>query len=494
MNNNNKVVTKKHHIKQKVLSSFFWKLMERVGASGIQFIVTIFLARLLLPTDFGLIAIANVLIAILDVFVQSGFNVALIQKKDADELDWSTAFYFNLFLAFILYVLLFIAAPFIGSFYGEPLLGSVIQVLSTVLIINSISAKLQAMVRKNMEFKKLFYRTFGAVLPSGIIGISMAYLGYGVWALVATTISNAIFTTVILMISMRWYPKWMFSFERLKFIYSFGWKMLITGLLNSLFLNIRMLIIGKMFSPAVLGYYKKGEEFSGFARSNVSSVIEAVMFPAYALMQDDRNKLKQMLRRTISLNLFVLCPMLVGIATVGKSLVIVILTEKWLPCVPFLQILCFASIFIPMVTSEIQVLTAIGRSDMVMKLNLMKKGIAMGILLISMFYDAYVIAFGMIVSSVVDIIVHLKPNSELFQYTAREQMQDILPPLGISLIMGTFVYLVGFIPINMYLLLALQVVSGVGFYVLLAHLLKIEPYGYLLRHIKEYLGRKKPVN
>ena len=255
---------KNQHTKSKVLSSLFWKLMERGGTQGIQFIVQIVLARLLLPEDYGMIALITIFITIANVFVQSGFNTALIQKKDADEVDFSSVFYLSLFVAGLLYIILFFTAPFIANFYEEPQLISVLRILALTLFFGAFNSIQNAIVARKMVFKKLFFSSLGAVVISGIVGIITAYAGFGVWALVFQQLLNQVSITLILWFTVKWRPKLVFSFESIKSLFSYGWKLLVAALLNTLYMDIRSLIIGKIYSPAMLGYYNRGEQFPKF--------------------------------------------------------------------------------------------------------------------------------------------------------------------------------------------------------------------------------------
>ncbi len=295
--------------KSKVLSSLFWKLMERGGTQGIQFIVQIVLARLLLPEDYGLIALVTIFIALANVFVQSGFNTALIQKKDADEVDFSSVFYLSLFVAGLLYIVLFFTAPFIADFYRDLQLIPVIRILAITLFFGAFNSIQNAYVSRNMLFKKLFFSSLGAILVSGIIGVIAAYMGYGVWALVMQQLSNQLMITLILWFTVKWRPRLLFSLKRVKVLFSYGWKLLASSLLNTLYMNIRTLIIGRIYSPATLGFYNRGEQFPKLIVTNIDGSIQSVMLPTLAAHQDDRIRVKDMVRRSIVTSSFVLFPM-----------------------------------------------------------------------------------------------------------------------------------------------------------------------------------------
>jgi O-antigen/teichoic acid export membrane protein len=304
--------------KSSVITSLLWKFLERVGTQGVQFIVAIVLARLLSPADFGLIALVTVFVAIANVFVQSGLNTALIQKKDADNLDFSTVFYSCLTLACLLYILLFFGAPLIASFYNDlPELIPVIRVLGLMLPLGALNAVQEAYISRNMMFRKLFYRSVGAIIPSGCIGIICAYSGWGIWSLVVQQLSNSLFVCVIMWFTVKWRPSLSFSIERWRKLFSFGWKLLCSALLDTAYRNVRDLVIGKLFSPADLGYYNRGDQFPKLIIMNVNASIQSVLLPSFSTVQDDLVRLKSLARRSIKIGSFLILPMMAGLAAVA---------------------------------------------------------------------------------------------------------------------------------------------------------------------------------
>lgn len=322
------------HSKNTIISSLFWKLMERGGTQGIQFVVQIILARLLLPEDYGIIALVIIFTSIANVFVQSGLNTALIQKKDADEADFSSVFYLSLLMACLIYIVLFLAAPFIAAFYKIPEITPVFRVLSITLFFGAFNSIQNAVVARNLEFKKLFFSSTGAILISGTVGIYMAYTGFGVWALVGQQISNQLFVTLILWFTVKWRPQLLFSLERVKALFSFGWKLLVSALIDTVYRDLRSLIIGKMYNPAMLGFYNRGQQFPSLIVSNINGSIQSVMLPVLSSQQDNRPRVKDMMRRAIVTSSFIIFPMMVGLAVTAEPLVKILLTDKWLPCVP----------------------------------------------------------------------------------------------------------------------------------------------------------------
>jgi len=426
--------------KAKIISSLFWKLLERVGTQGIQFVVQIVLARLLLPKDYGIIALVLIFIAIANKFVQSGLNTALIQKKDTDESDFSSVFYLSLFIACIIYILLFFTAPLFATFYGAPQIISVFRVMSITLFFGAFNSIQNAVIARNLQFKKLFFSSTGAIIVSGTVGVYMAYTGFGVWAIVGQQISNQLLVTLILWFTVKWRPQLLFSFVRVKSLFSFGWKLLVSGLIDTIYRDLRSLIIGKMYNPVMLGFYNRGQQFPLFIITNINGSIQSVMLPVLSSQQDNRPRIKDMMRRAIVTSSFVIFPMMAGLAVTAEPLVKLLLTDKWLPCVPFLQIFCAIYALWPIHTANLQAINALGRSDIFLKLEIIKKIIGLSILGISVFYGVYAIMLGEALFGVMATFINAYPNKELLNYSYKEQCNDIYPSLLLSLVMGTVVY------------------------------------------------------
>lgn len=485
-------------LKSSVITSLIWKFLERIGAQGVQFIVAIVLARLLAPADFGLIALVTVFVAIANVFVQSGLNTALIQKKNADNIDFSTVFFASLGLAGITYVALFWGAPLIAKFYNnQTALVPVIRVLGLMLLLGAVNSIQEAYVARNMMFKKLFYRSVGAIVPAGVIGVVCAYMGFGVWALVAQQLSNSFLVCVIMWITVKWRPSFVFSFERWKQLFSFGWKLLCSALLDTFFRNLQNLIVGKFFSPADLGYYNRGDQFPNLIVNNVNASVQSVMLPSFSSIQDDKTRLKNVARRAISTSSFVILPMMAGLAAVAKPLTLVVLGEKWIPAVPFIQISCFSYAFWPIHTTNLSAINAVGRSDIFLKLEIVKKGLYLAALLLALYLmrSPIGIAIAAAVISPLGAFVNAYPNKKLLNYGYLEQMRDILPSFILSIAMGIGVYVLSKIIIMpTILLLAVLMMLGMLFYLLSAKLLKLECFEYILQTMKDFFNRKKNHN
>lgn len=474
-----------------VISSLLWKLMERGGTQGIQFLVQIVLARLLLPEDYGTIALITVFITIANVFIQSGFNTALIQKKDADEVDFSSVFFLSIMVAGLLYVALFFAAPSISAFYNEPILVPVLRVLAITLFFGAFNSIQNAVLSRNMQFKNLFFSSLSSIILSGIVGIVMAYLNFGLWALVFQQLVSKIVVTIALWYTVKWRPKFKFSFMKVKSLFKYSWKLLVSTLIDTLYQDLRSLIIGKVYNSSMLGFYNKGKQFPNLIVTNVNGSIQSVMLPALSAEQDDRTRVKSMVRRSIVTSSFLIFPMMIGMAVTAEPLIRLLLTDKWLPAVPFLQIYCFIYALWPVHTANLQAINALGRSDVFLKLEIVKKVLGLIILVISLNFGVYAIALGGVVSGLISTFINSYPNKKLLNYSYKEQWQDIMPSLLISIVMGLIVYSIKLFITKIWLTLLCQISIGVIIYFGIARILKLECFNYLLMTIRNVIKNKK---
>ena len=486
-------------LKSSVITSLIWKFLERIGTQGVQFVVAIVLARLLSPADFGLIALVTVFVTIANVFVQSGLNTALIQKKNADNLDFSTVFYSCVALAVVLYTGLFFGAPVIARFYNNQIeLIPVIRVLGLMLPLGALNSIQEAYVARNMMFKKLFYRSIGAIIPAGIIGVVCAYLGFGIWSLVAQQLSNALLICVIMWFTVKWRPSLSFSIERWKGLFSFGWKLLCSALLDTFYRNIRDLVIGKLFTSADLGFYNRGDQFPKIIIANINSSIQSVLLPSLSTVQDDRVRLKSLARRSIKTSSFLILPLMTGLAAVAKPLTLVVLGEKWLPAVPFIQICCFSYAFWPIHTTNLSAINAVGRSDVFLQLEIIKQcsGFAALPLAIWLFRSPVGIAMSAAITAPLGSFVNAYPNKKLLNYGFIEQMKDFVPSFLLSLAMGGAVFFGGnflteYLNLAPVLLLIVSVIAGFLLYLGLAKVLHFECLDYLIKTMKEFYEKRR---
>lgn len=471
--------------KKSVTGGFAWTFAERFGAQAVSFVVSIVLARLLMPEDYGLIAIVLIFINILNAFVTSGLGASLIQKKDADEIDFSSAFHFNLLFSIFLYILIFISAPFVEDFFKVKDLCPVMRVIGLRIILTGVNAVQKAHVSRNMQFKKFFFATlFGTVL-SAVVGIGMAYKGFGVWALVAQYLTNTLVDTIVLWLTITWHPKMYFRWDRLKGLISYGWKLLASTLLSTVYVELNELVIGKAYSPGALAFYSRGKKFPAMFVTNVNSAIETVMFPFLSSVQDDNVKLKEYTRQTLRMGSFFIFPLTICMAAASKNIVLTLLTEKWIDCVIFLQLSCISYALLPINIINIQVIKAIGRSDIYLIIDVLKKIVGISLLLVSVKYGVIAIALAEVLSNFLGMFINVYPNRKLIDYETRQLLSDITPNMLVSLLTGAIVYSVNYLPFNSIIQLLLQIIVALVVYFACAYIFKLRTFSYVLEMIKK---------
>ena len=470
--------------KQSVFSNLIWRFAERCGAQLVTFIVSIVLARILTPEDYGQVALITVFTTIMQVFVDSGLGTALIQKKNADDLDFSSVFYFNFVVCLVLYVIMFLAAPFIARFYNDSSLILIVRVISLTIVISGVKGIQQSYVSRNMLFKRFFYATLVGTVFSAFLGVAMAYTGFGVWAIVGQQLSNTAIDTLVLWLTVKWRPKKMFSWERLKGLLSFGWKLLASSLLDTVYNNLRSLIIGKMYSSSDLAYYDQGRKIPNIMVTNINVSIDSVLLPTMSSAQDDSKYVKAMTRRAIMTSTYIMAPIMMGLAFCAEPIVHFVLTDKWLLCVPFMQIFCITYMFYPIHTANLNAVKAMGRSDLFLKLEIAKKVVGIVLLLSTMWFGVMAMAYSLLLSSVLSQLINSWPNRKLLQYSYLEQLKDILPGIILAVGMGLCVYMVGFLNLSDIVTLAIQIPLGVIIYFGMSIVLHLESFDYLIEIVR----------
>lgn len=476
------------------LINLSWKFAERISSQMVSFVVSIVLARILAPSDYGAIAMVMIFVTLANVFVEGGFSSALIQKKDADKLDFSTVFYFSVFFSIILYAVLYIVAPYISQFYGKgyEILTPVLRVIGLQVIIYGANAVQQAYISRRMMFKKFFWSTLVGTIVSAVIGLVMAYLGYGIWALVGQQLSSVVTNTLVLYLVTRKLPGLMFSFQRLKGLFEYGAKILGASFLVNMFLNLRSLVIGKIYSANDLAFFDRGRQFPNLLVTNINSSIDAVLFPKMSQEQDNKERIKQTCRNSIRFSSFVMMPLMLGMAACAEPLIRLLLTDKWIECVPFLQLFCVIYMFYPMHTANMQAIKALGHSETYLKLEIIKKSLELIGLLLVMNISVTAIAINMAVLTTLFTFVNAYPNIKLLNYTFKEQMKDILPSITLSVFMAIIVYYIGkFLTIPNICVLIVQILSGITIYLLLSLSLKNKEMLYMYIAIKGKIRYEK---
>ena len=464
-------------LRQKTLSGLKWSFADSFVNQGIQFLVGIILARLLSPSEFGLIGMITVFIAISQTFIDSGFTQALIRKNDCTQKDYSTVFYFNLLVGLVFYIILFFSAGTISNFYNEPQLLLLVRVLGINLLINAAGLIQRTILTKKINFKLQTKISIIASILSGIVAITMAYMGFGVWSLVCKTITQNILITLLLWLWNKWKPLLIFSFISFKEMFSFGSKLLLSGLIDTIYNNVYYLIIGKIFSAKELGYYTRADQFNKLPSSNLSSIIQRVSYPVLSKIQDDIVDLKKAYQKLIKSTMFVTFISMVGMAAMAKPLILTLIGTKWLPAVPYLQLLCFAGMLYPLHALNLNMLSVKGRSDLFLKLEIIKKLLAVPIITIGIFWGIKEMIVGLIINSFIEYFLDSYWSGKLVNYPVKEQVKDILPSFLLALFMGIIMALPAYL-LSFYhdFILLIQITIGGFIIITFSKLFKIEAY------------------
>lgn len=451
-------------LKQKAVKGVFWSTVENFSAKGLQFVLGIILARILLPEDYGLIGMIMIFLAISVTFTDSGFSKALIQKKNRDEKDFSTVFYFNIVVAVCFYLILFICAPLISDFYEQVELINIIRVIGLIIIINSFAVVQRSKFMINLDFKTQTKASVLSIVVSGILSIYLAYSGFGVWALVIQALTRALINVVVLWFFSKWIPRDGFHFDRFKTLFSFGSKLLMARLLDTFYNNIYLIVIGKLFSAADLGFYTRAKQLKDFPSANITSILQKVTFPLLSGIQDDDVKLKTNYRVIIKLSALVVFPLMIGLAALAEPTILVILTEKWSESIWMLQLLCFAGMWYPIHAMNLNVLNVKGRSDLFLRLEIIKKVIITIVLVVSIPFGIKAIIIGQICTSIIALAINTYYTNRIISYSFIQQLSDIFGVLIVSLLMGTLIYFViGYVDDNRFKLL-IGLLVGIPFY------------------------------
>ena len=481
------------NIKKKAFSGAFWKFAERISAQLVMVVVTIVLARILLPEDYGTIAIVSIFFAFCNVIISGGLNSALIQKKNSDIIDYSTVLVASTFLAGCLYLIVFLCAPFIAGLYNKPILVPLFRIMAITFFIYGYKAVVSAYVSSNLLFKKFFYSTLTGTVVSGIIGVAMAIKGYGPWALAAQQMSNAIVDSVVLTLVTGFKVRWIFSWERFRPLFAYGWKILASSVIAVLYEEIKPLIVGYKYSDKDLAFYSNGKLYPQQLNSSISATLAAVLFPVIAKFQEDKSAVLNVTSRYMKMSSYVIAPVIIGFGFTADNFMSVFLTDKWLPAVPFARVFCFAYLLDLVQNGNLQAIRAIGRSDIILKLEIIKKTFYFIVIVIFIIFtnSPLLLASTEIICALAACMINAYPNRTLICYGYRKQVIDILPNIIIALIMGIVVYCVGLIEMNKALLLVAQVIVGFIVYLTLSIITKNPNYIYLKNLALSGLSRGK---
>jgi len=463
-------------LKEKAIHGVSWSAIDNVASSGISFLIGIVLARILSPAEFGILGMITVFIAVSNSIVDSGFSNALIRKNDAKDIDYNTVFYFNLLLGCFLYLILFFSAPIISVFFNEPILISVTRVMGTVLIINAFSIIQRTLLVKKVDFKTQTKISFIASITSGIVGIGMALEGMGVWSLVGQQVSRQLLNTIFLWVYSTWRPVLEFSKQSFKELFGFGSKLLVSGLIDTIYKNIYYLIIGKFYTAAQLGQYTRAEQFNMVFSSNLTSVVQRVSYPVLSSIQDEAERLKQAYRRVIKTTMLVTFACMLGLAAIAKPLIVILIGGKWLPAVPFLQIICFAGMLYPLHAINLNMLQIKGRSDLFLKLEIIKKLIAILPITLGVFFGIEFMLWGSVFTSFISYVLNSYYSSQLVDYSTWTQIRDIFPTFLVSSLVAACMWCITLLNYSVCITLLMQCFSGIILGVVIYEKMKLSEY------------------
>ncbi len=482
----------RHNGKSNIFANFSWAFAERIMAQIVSFVVSIILARLLAPEDYGVIAMVSVFTGISSALALTGFGSSLIQKKEASDVDFSSTLYFSFGVICVVYLILFFLAPYLSVWTGYEGLTPYIRAMSLTLVASSIITVQNAYVMRQMKFRLLFLTSVCATGLSACVGIFMALRGYGAWALVGQCLTKSAADVIVISLLSGWRPRLVFSMDSIRTVYGFGWKIAVSSVTDALYRQLRSLVIGVKYTSADLAFYDKGNQFPSLLITNVDSTIANVLMPILSRMQEDRQAVKDTVRKAIQISSTVLFPALIGLAVCGESVITLILTEKWLPCVPYLRCLCIALMIKPLQTANFQGLLAIGRSDVYLRVQMAQKTVGVFVILVTalLFDSVLLIAAGEIVAYVIFELINIRPNRVYLNYTFSEHIADFLPQLLVALVMGGAVFLIGTLRGPGFFTLVLQVAIGAAVYIALSAILRLPPFLFLLRFLLQ--KRKKP--
>lgn len=448
-------------LKKKSVKGAVWSFADNIASSGITFLVGIVLARLLSPDEYGLIGIILLFITVFNGIIDSGFTAALIRKKNTTDKDYNTVFIANMAISIVLFILLFLCAPLISSFFNRPELTALTQVMGVVLIINALSLVQNAVITKRIDFKTKTKASLISSVTSGIIGIGMALMDFGVWSLVGQQISRQAFNTLCLWVYNKWIPNFTFYWESFKDLWNFGYKLLVSNLINVAWGEIYQVVIGKCYSAETLGQYTQARHFTLLFSTNLNNVIQRVSYPVLSSIQDDKDKLRDGYRRIIKLSMLLSFVLTLGMTAVAKPMIQVLIGDQWLPCVPMLQIISFSMMLYPLHALNLNMLQVSGRSDLFLKLEIIKKCIAVIPILCGIFGNIYLmLSVGVLTGGCIDFVLNSYYSGTFVKYSTWEQLKDILPSFIVAISMAIIVFLMNFLPLNPFILLPLQIIVG----------------------------------
>ena len=477
-------------LKNKAVHGAKWSFLDNIANLGVTFLVGLVLARLLTPEEYGIMAIIAIFIAISNTIIDSGFSNALIRKVHIERIDYNTVFFFNLVVSVVLYLLLFVAAPFISLFFKEPILTDVLRVIGWVLVVNALGIIPRTILVRNIDFKTQTKVSVISSVASGVVGIGMALTGWGVWSLVWQQLARQMLNSLFLWLFCKWIPAWEFSMRSFKEMFGFGYKLLLSGLIDTIYKNIYYVVIGRCYSSAQLGQYTRAEQFNTIFSSNLTSVVQRVSYPVLSSIQEEPERLHEAYRRVIKLTMLVTFACMLGLAAVAKPLIIILIGEKWIPAVAFLQIICFSGMLYPLHAINLNILQVKGRSDLFLKLEIIKKIIAIGPITIGVFYGIEYMLWGSVFTSFIAYFLNSYYSAGLIHYPTKEQLKDVFPTFAVSLTVAAAMWSLSLLDMSMYILLFIQIVAGLALAFIFYEKLQLSEYLEAKRMLFSVLPKK----
>lgn len=461
------------------MSGIAWQFAQKFIGQLVSFVVTVILARLLMPSDYGVVALASMFNVLVGLFIGGSMDAALIQKKEVDELDYNTVFFSSLFMSFVVYVIIYLGAPYMAELFHNQLISPVMRVLGLTMPIGALSMVQNASVSRDMAFKKFFFVSFIGQIVSAVVGILMAYKGFGPWALVAQTIMSTLVNTISLFFMVAWHPRFMFSMQRFKSLFGYAWKRTVASLLGTFCDQLKGYLIGYKYSTSDLAFFNRGEGLPDMFKNNITGTINAVLFPALSKLQDDTEAVKRGIRRSMMTSSYILTPVFLGLGAISDQIVPLLYSGKWTKSVPFMQVACLTACVVVLNGANLQSILAIGRSDEVLKLEIYKKPVMIALLAGAIFISPLAISVSMFIYSFYVLYMNTLPNKKYLNYSLMEQISDVKAGFLLSVIMASVVYVVGMFISNPILSLCVQIPLGVFLYVGLSEILKPEAYVFI---------------
>ena len=481
-------------LKSKAVSGVGWSAIDSFLGHGITFIVGVVLARLLSPSEYGLIGLTGIFITVFNSIIDSGFSQALIRKKDVTNDDYNTMFITNMVLSIIMFGVLFFCAPFIASFFKRPELVKLTRVMGLVLIINALAITQTTVLTKRIDFKTRTKASLISALVSGVVGICMAFMGYGVWALVSQQIMKQTVNTVCLWLFNRWWPSFTFSQQSLKYMWGFGWKLLASGLLNNVWNQIYQIIVGKFYTPSTLGHYSRAREYASIFSSNLNGIVSNVSFPVLASIQDEKIRLVNVYRKIIKTTMFITAICLISMGAIAEPMIYCLVGPKWHKAATFLPLICVSMSFYPLHAINLNMLKVQGRSDLFLTLEILKKIITIGPICLGIFVGIYSMVAGSVVTGFIAFFLNSHYSGKMIGYTSWMQLKDIAPSYGLSIIIAISVFFLKYLPLSNFIILPIQIIVGIFVFFILCKLFNIQEYYFLERIVIEKMKEKNNEN